>query len=103
MTRQLGQTIGVLGATGVYGRHLIPRLAARGFRVRALVRRPEVAGVARACGAEVPRDIFDGARSPPRSRAARSASTSPRRFRARAAAATGPRTIACAARARRSG
>jgi nucleoside-diphosphate-sugar epimerase len=51
----------VLGATGVYGRHLIPRLAARGFRVRALVRRPEVAGIARACGAEVRvADIFDG-------------------------------------------
>jgi len=54
--------VGVLGATGVYGRHLIPRLVARGLRVRALVRRPEAAGVARACGAEVKvADIFDGA------------------------------------------
>jgi nucleoside-diphosphate-sugar epimerase len=55
-------TVGILGANGVYGRHLIPRLAARGFRVRALVRRPEAAGVARACGAEIhTADIFDGA------------------------------------------
>jgi nucleoside-diphosphate-sugar epimerase len=54
-------TLGILGATGVYGRHLIPRLAARGLRVRALVRRPEAAGVARACGAEIHVvDIFDG-------------------------------------------
>jgi nucleoside-diphosphate-sugar epimerase len=28
--------IGVLGATGVYGRHLVPRLVASGHRVRAL-------------------------------------------------------------------
>jgi nucleoside-diphosphate-sugar epimerase len=55
-------TIAVLGASGVYGRHLIPRLVARGFRVRALVRRPEAAGVANACGVEVRvADIFDGA------------------------------------------
>jgi uncharacterized protein YbjT (DUF2867 family) len=32
--------IAVLGATGVYGRHLVPRLIAAGYRVRALVRRP---------------------------------------------------------------
>ena len=55
-------TVGVLGANGVYARHLIPRLAARGYRVRAIVRRPEAAGVARACGAEIRvADIFDGA------------------------------------------
>lgn len=47
------QRVAVVGATGVYGRHLVPRLAAAGFRVRALVRRPETAGLARACGAEV--------------------------------------------------
>ena len=35
--------IAVLGATGVYGRHLVPRLVAAGYRVRALVRRPEAA------------------------------------------------------------
>jgi len=33
-------TVAVLGATGVYGRHLVPRLAAAGYRVRALVRAP---------------------------------------------------------------
>jgi nucleoside-diphosphate-sugar epimerase len=56
-----GHTIAVLGANGVYARHLIPRLAARGHRVRALVRRPEAAHVARACGAEIHvADIFDG-------------------------------------------
>ena len=55
-------SIAVLGATGVYARHLIPRLVARGHRVRALVRRPEAATVAAACGAEVqPADVFDAA------------------------------------------
>ncbi len=55
--------IAVLGANGVYGRHLIPRLAAAGYPVRALVRRPEAAAVARACGADVrTADIFDEAR-----------------------------------------
>lgn len=52
--------IAILGANGVYGRHLAPRLVAAGHSVRALVRRPEAAGVARACGAEVRiADIFD--------------------------------------------
>jgi nucleoside-diphosphate-sugar epimerase len=56
------QTIAVLGANGVYARHLIPRLIAAGHTVRALVRRPDAAGVARACGAEVhAADIFDKA------------------------------------------
>jgi nucleoside-diphosphate-sugar epimerase len=54
--------IAVLGATGVYGRHLVPRLIAAGHRVRALVRRPEAATVAAACGAEAAAaDIFDEA------------------------------------------
>ena len=54
--------IAVLGATGVYGRHLVPRLAAAGYRVRALARRPETAAIAAACGAEVAAaDIFDEA------------------------------------------
>src|SRR5262245_65701832 len=53
-------SIAVLG--GVYGRHLIPRLVARGYRVRALARRPETAATAAVCGAEVRRaDIFDAA------------------------------------------
>lgn len=52
--------IAVLGANGVYGRHLIPRLVARGHDVRALVRRPEAATTARACGADVrTADIFN--------------------------------------------
>jgi nucleoside-diphosphate-sugar epimerase len=54
--------IAVLGATGVYGRHLVPRLIAAGYRVRALPRRPEAAAIAAACGAEVAAaDIFDAA------------------------------------------
>lgn len=54
--------IAVLGATGVYGRHLVPRLIAAGYRVRALARRPEAAAIATACGAEVATaDIFDEA------------------------------------------
>jgi nucleoside-diphosphate-sugar epimerase len=52
--------VAVLGATGVYGRHLVPRLVARGHRVRALVRRPESATIAAACGAELrAADVFD--------------------------------------------
>lgn len=55
------QTIAVLGANGVYARRLIPLLAPR-YQVRALVRRPEAAGVAIACGADVRvADIFDEA------------------------------------------
>lgn len=55
-------SIAVLGATGVYGRHLVPRIAAAGYRVRALVRRPEAASLAAACGAEVAAaDLFDEA------------------------------------------
>ena len=58
----MSATIAVLGATGVFGRHLTPRLVAAGHRVRALVRRPEAAGVARGCGAEIrTADIFDAA------------------------------------------
>jgi len=58
----MSASIAVLGATGVYGRHLVPRLVARGHRVRALVRRPEAAAIAAACGAELRRaDLFDGA------------------------------------------
>ena len=54
--------IAVLGATGVYGRHLVPRLLAAGCRVRALARRPEAATIAAASGAEVAAaDIFDEA------------------------------------------
>jgi len=54
--------IAVLGATGVYGRHLVPRLVAAGYRVRALARRPEMAGIVAACGAELAAaDIFDEA------------------------------------------
>ena len=56
------ERIAVLGATGVYGRHLLPRLAADGYRVRALVRKPEAATIATACGAELAAtDIFDEA------------------------------------------
>jgi nucleoside-diphosphate-sugar epimerase len=52
--------VAVLGATGVYGRHLVPRLVEHGYQVRALARRPEAATAAAACGAEViPADIFD--------------------------------------------
>jgi nucleoside-diphosphate-sugar epimerase len=54
------QTVAILGANGVYGRWLTPRLVQAGYAVRALVRRPEAAGVAIACGAEVrTADIFD--------------------------------------------
>jgi nucleoside-diphosphate-sugar epimerase len=56
------ERVAVLGATGVYGRHLVPRLTAAGYGVRALVRRPEAATTAAACGAELAAaDIFDEA------------------------------------------
>lgn len=54
--------VAVLGANGVYARHLIPRLVQQGIEVRALVRRPEAAGVARGCGVQVLlADIFEPA------------------------------------------
>jgi uncharacterized protein YbjT (DUF2867 family) len=59
---RMNAQIAVVGATGVYGRHLVPRLVAAGYRVRALVRRPEAAVIAAACGAELAAaDIFDEA------------------------------------------
>lgn len=55
-------TVAVVGTTGVYGRHLVPRLAAAGYRVRALVRTPTSAAASAACGAEIhAADIFDPA------------------------------------------
>lgn len=54
------ETIAVLGGNGVFARHLVPRLTAAGHTVRAIVRRPESAGIARGCGAAVEvADIFD--------------------------------------------
>lgn len=54
--------IAILGANGVYGRHLTPRLLASGHDVRALVRRPDAAGALQAAGAEIRiADIFDPA------------------------------------------
>ncbi len=56
----MSKTIAVLGANGVYARHLIPKLTAAGHSVRAVVRRPEAAGIARASGAMIATgDIFD--------------------------------------------
>ena len=55
-------TIAVVGASGVYGRHLVPRLVAHGYQVRALVRRPEKATAFAALGVKVQAaDIFDAA------------------------------------------
>ena len=55
-------TVAVVGASGVYGRHLVPRLAARGHKVRALVRQPEKAAAFAALGVEMrAADIFDAA------------------------------------------
>lgn len=57
---QITQSIAILGGNGVYARHLIPRLVAEGYPVRALVRRPEAAHVARSAGASIAvADIFD--------------------------------------------
>lgn len=52
-------TVAVVGATGVLGRHLVPRLIEQGFRVRAIARRPEAPWL-RALPAEtVAADILD--------------------------------------------
>lgn len=54
--------IAILGASGVYARHLLPRLVAAGYRTRALVRNPQAAAIATACGVELAAaDIFDEA------------------------------------------
>ncbi|MCB1342477.1 MAG: NAD(P)-dependent oxidoreductase [Pseudooceanicola sp.] len=45
--------IAVLGANGVFARHLLPRLRAAGHEVVAIVRRPEAAGLAQALGCTV--------------------------------------------------
>lgn len=50
----------VVGATGVLGRNVVPRLIERGHTVRAMVRRPEQALFLEFIGAEpVPGDILD--------------------------------------------
>jgi nucleoside-diphosphate-sugar epimerase len=52
--------VAILGANGVFGRHLTPRLTAAGHEVRALVRRPETGAILRAGGAELRQaDIYD--------------------------------------------
>jgi nucleoside-diphosphate-sugar epimerase len=57
----MSEVVAVLGANGVYARHLLPRLTVAND-VIALARRPEAAGAARACGVEVrAADIFDTA------------------------------------------
>jgi len=56
------ETIAVLGANGVYARHLLPRLVSAGHSVRAVARRPDAAGIARACGVPIATaNIFDTA------------------------------------------
>src|ERR1051325_3854981 len=50
----------VVGATGILGRHTVPRLVERGHTVRAVVRRPEQAQLLKEEGAEpIAGDIFD--------------------------------------------
>lgn len=44
VTREEGRLIAVVGGSGFVGRHTIRALARRGFRVRAVVRRPDLAG-----------------------------------------------------------
>ncbi len=52
--------IGVIGATGILGRNVVPRLLANGHTVRAIVRREASAPRFAAIGAEIAlADIFD--------------------------------------------
>jgi NADH dehydrogenase len=44
VTREEGRLIAVVGGSGFVGRHTVRALARRGFRVRAVVRRPDLAG-----------------------------------------------------------
>ncbi len=44
VTREEGQLIAVVGGSGFIGRHTVRALAQRGYRVRAVVRRPDLAG-----------------------------------------------------------
>jgi uncharacterized protein YbjT (DUF2867 family) len=49
-----------VGATGVLGRHVVPRLVERGHKVKAIVRRHEQAQFVQMVGAEpIIGDIFD--------------------------------------------
>lgn len=58
----MSERIALLGATGVYGRHLVPRLTAAGYRVRSLVRTPAAAAIPIACGTDLAvADLFDEA------------------------------------------
>jgi NADH dehydrogenase len=51
VTREEGRLIAVVGGSGFVGRHTIRALARRGFRVRAVVRRPDLAGYLQPMGA----------------------------------------------------
>ena len=52
--------VAVIGANGVFGRHLLPRLAGAGLDVTAIVRRSDTAAVAESCGAALRvADLFD--------------------------------------------
>ena len=52
--------IGIIGATGVLGRNVVPRLLAQGYDVRAIIRREEAAPLFETIGAEAAiADIFD--------------------------------------------
>lgn len=44
VSREEGRLIAVVGGSGFVGRHTVRALARRGFRVRAVVRRPDLAG-----------------------------------------------------------
>lgn len=58
--------IALLGATGVLGRHVVPRLIERGHRVRAVVRAPADRDRLRAAGVDaVPGDILEAGTLPP--------------------------------------
>jgi nucleoside-diphosphate-sugar epimerase len=58
--------VGVVGATGVLGRHVVPRLMERGYQPRALVRNAPAARGLESLGAEIVRgDILDADTLPP--------------------------------------
>jgi uncharacterized protein YbjT (DUF2867 family) len=93
--------VAVVGATGVLGRHVVPRLIERGHDVRPIVRTDEHVRRFQGLGISAVRgDILDAASLGPAIRGVRQPCTLRLRFRRQARRRTGHSTIAFGGRAR---